>query len=59
MRDETSKREARAREAKIIVVDPLFTETASKADIWLQVRPRTNATLALGMSNIIMTRGTL
>ncbi len=43
--------------AKLIVVDPRFTNLASKADIWLQVRPATDAALALGMINIIIKEG--
>jgi len=46
--------EARSRGSKMIVVDPFFTEAASKADIWLQIRPGTDAALALGMLNIII-----
>jgi len=40
--------------AKLIVVDPRFTNLASKADIWLQPRPATDAALALGMLNVII-----
>ncbi|MEM3703316.1 MAG: molybdopterin-dependent oxidoreductase, partial [Candidatus Bathyarchaeia archaeon] len=40
--------------AKLIVVDPRFTVLASKADLWLQVRPGTDAALALGMLNVII-----
>jgi len=40
--------------AKLIVIDPRFSETASKADLWLQVRPGTDGALALGMLNIII-----
>ncbi|HHW18763.1 MAG TPA: molybdopterin-dependent oxidoreductase [Firmicutes bacterium] len=46
--------DARARGASMIVVDPLFSETASKADIWLQLRPGTDSALALGMINVII-----
>lgn len=45
---------ARARGAKLIVVDPRFTALASKADIWLQVRPGTDDALALGFLNVII-----
>lgn len=40
---------AKARGAKLIVVDPVFTPMASKADIFLQLRPGTDSALALGM----------
>jgi anaerobic selenocysteine-containing dehydrogenase len=43
--------------AKLIVVDPRFTEIASKADIFLQVRPGTDDALALGMLNVIINKG--
>jgi thiosulfate reductase/polysulfide reductase chain A len=46
--------DARRRGAKLIVVDPRRTYLASKADIWLQVRPGTDAALALGMINTII-----
>jgi len=45
------------RGAKLIVVDPMLTETSSKADLWLQLRPGTDAALALGMLNIIIQEG--
>lgn len=40
--------------AKLIVIDPRFTSTASKADFFLQIRPGTDDALALGMLNIII-----
>lgn len=46
-----------AKEPKLIVVDPRKTELARKADIWLQVRPGTDAALALGMMNVIIWEG--
>jgi len=46
--------QSRARGAKLIVIDPRFTAIASKADIWLPVRPGTDAALALGMLNVII-----
>ncbi|MBW1916218.1 MAG: molybdopterin-dependent oxidoreductase, partial [Deltaproteobacteria bacterium] len=39
---------------KLIVVDPRFTWEASKANLWLQLRPGTDAALALGMLNVII-----
>jgi len=44
----------RDRGTKLIVVDPMFTVPASKADLWLQIRPGTDAALALGMLNVII-----
>ncbi|MFC1980912.1 molybdopterin-dependent oxidoreductase [Chloroflexota bacterium] len=40
--------------AKLIVIDPRFTEIASKADLWLQLRPATDDALALSMLNVII-----
>jgi len=39
---------------KTIVVDPALTWQAAKADLWLKVRPGTDAALALGMLNVII-----
>lgn len=46
--------DAKERGAKLIVVDPIFTAIASKADIWLQPRPGTDGALALAMLNVII-----
>jgi anaerobic selenocysteine-containing dehydrogenase len=43
--------------AKLIVVDPRRTHLAGRADIWLQLRPGTDAALALGMANVIISEG--
>lgn len=48
---------AMERGAKLIVVDPLVTAVASKADLHLQPRPGTDAALVLGMMNHILARG--
>ena len=40
--------------AKLIVVDPRPTDFAKEADIWLKIRPGTDAALALGMINVII-----
>ena len=42
------------RRARLIVVDPYRTELAERADLWLQIRPGTDAALALGMINVII-----
>ena len=39
---------------KFIVVDPALTWIATKAEIWLQVRPGTDCALALGFLNVII-----
>lgn len=45
------------RGAKLIVIDPRLTWLAAKAELWLPVRPGTDAALALGMLNIIIQEG--
>ncbi|MBL7167585.1 molybdopterin-dependent oxidoreductase [Candidatus Bathyarchaeota archaeon] len=49
--------EARERGAKLIVIDPIFTAIASKADIYVQPRPGSDGALALGMLNVIIGEG--
>jgi anaerobic selenocysteine-containing dehydrogenase len=46
--------EAKACGASLIVIDPVLSETSSKADLWLKLRPGTDAALALGMLNVIV-----
>ena len=43
--------------AKLIAVDPRFTRIAARADVWLRLRPGTDAALALGMLNVIVQEG--
>jgi anaerobic selenocysteine-containing dehydrogenase len=43
--------------AKLIVIDPVYTVSARRADSWLQVRPGTDAALALGMINTVIEEG--
>ena len=40
--------------AKLIAVDPRLTRIAARADIWLKLRPGTDAALALGILNVIV-----
>lgn len=40
---------------KLIVVDPRRTQTAEEADLWLQLRPGTDAALYMAMINVIIT----
>ncbi len=42
------------RGAKLISVDPRFSPTVAKADLWLPIRPGTDGALALGWLNIII-----
>lgn len=43
--------------AKLIVIDPNFTAAASKADLWVPIRPGTDAALAMAMTKIIIDEG--
>lgn len=42
--------QAREKGAKVVVIDPLLTQTAAKADLYLRVRPGSDGALALGMA---------
>ncbi|MDO5043806.1 MAG: molybdopterin-dependent oxidoreductase, partial [Coriobacteriia bacterium] len=42
---------------KLIVVDPRFSETASKADLWLPLKPGSDTALALAMLHVIIFEG--
>lgn len=46
--------EAKERGAKLIVIDPVFTPLAAKADLHIRLRPGTDLALALGMINVII-----
>lgn len=49
--------DARQRGAGLIVVDPYLSETAAKADLWLQLRPGTDTALALALLHTIIREG--
>jgi anaerobic selenocysteine-containing dehydrogenase len=53
----TTTMEALKRGARLIVVDPRRTGIAKKANLWLQVRPGTDAALALGIAGVMIERG--
>ncbi len=42
---------------RLIVVNPRQVGLASKADLWLRVRPGTDGALALGLANLMIERG--
>ena len=46
-------REAQAKGARFVVIDPYRTRTANSADWFVQPKPGTDAALALGMANVI------
>ena len=53
----TSAAGARSRGAKLIVVDPRQAGLASRADLWLRVRPGTDGALALGVAGVMLEQG--
>ena len=53
----TATIQALKRGAQLIVVDPRRVGLASKAHLWLRVRPGTDAALALGIANVMIERG--
>ncbi len=46
--------EAQEKGAKLIVIDPRYTEFAQRADKWVRLRPGTDLALALGMIKVIL-----
>jgi len=53
----TASVEALKRGMKLIVVDPRHAGLASKADLWLRLRPGSDGALALGLANLMIERG--
>ena len=49
--------DAKARGAKLVVVDPRSAGLANKADQWLRVRPGSDGALALGIAGIMIEEG--
>jgi len=45
--------DAKARGARLVVIDPRYTVTASKADQYVGLKPGTDAALALGLMHVI------
>ncbi len=48
---------AKAKGAKIVVIDPVRTRTAKQADWHVRIKPGTDGALALGMMNVIISEG--
>jgi len=48
--------EARKRGAKLVVLDPIFSEDAAKADWWIPIKPSGDTALFLGMINHIISK---
>jgi len=49
--------DARARGAKLIVVDPRYSSAAMKADWWLPIKPGTDTALLLAWMNVLIDEG--
>jgi anaerobic selenocysteine-containing dehydrogenase len=45
---------AKEKGAKVIVIDPIYTDTAKIADIYIKINPSTDAALAMAMTKIII-----
>jgi len=45
--------DAAAKGARVVVVDPVFSATASKADTFVRIEPGTDAAFALGIAHVI------
>ena len=50
-------REAQKKGGKVVVIDPVRTHTARKADWHIRIRPGTDAALALAVMNVIIREG--
>ena len=48
--------DAKARGAKLVVLDPIFTPDAAKADWWIPIKPSGDTAFFLGMINHIVTK---
>ena len=48
---------ARARGARLVVIDSVATRHAQGADLWLRVKPGTDASLALGLARALIASG--
>lgn len=49
---------AKDRGAKLVVIDPRYTQVAKRADLWLQVRPGTDGALLLGLIHHLIKEAT-
>jgi len=49
--------EAKRRGAKVVVIDPIFTQTAAKGDVYWQPETSSDGALALGMARHILDQG--
>lgn len=44
----------RAKGAKMVLVDPIYSQTASKADQWVPLRPGTDGAMALAIGHVLI-----
>ncbi|MBI5043410.1 MAG: molybdopterin-dependent oxidoreductase [Nitrospirae bacterium] len=44
----------RAKGAKMVIVDPVYSQTASKADEWVPIRPGTDGAMALAIGHVLI-----
>lgn len=49
--------QARERGARLAVIDPVFTATAARADLYIQIKPGSDGALAAGMARHLWQRG--
>lgn len=49
--------EAQKKGAKLVVIDPVFNQSAAKADLWVPLRPGSDGLLAFGLIKIIVEEG--
>nr|MDO8081210.1 molybdopterin-dependent oxidoreductase [Candidatus Freyarchaeota archaeon] len=49
--------DAKEKGAQLVVIDPRYTVTASKADEYLGIKPGTDAALALGLMHVLFNKG--
>jgi anaerobic selenocysteine-containing dehydrogenase len=50
-------RRERPNRAKVVVIDPRYSVTAAKADLWLPINPGTDGALAMAIAHVIISEG--
>ncbi|MFA5366990.1 MAG: molybdopterin-dependent oxidoreductase [Dehalococcoidia bacterium] len=50
-------RREKAVRTKVVVVDPRYSVTAAKSDMWIPIKPGTDAALAMSIANVIISEG--
>lgn len=49
-------KEAQEAGVKLVVIDPIYTQIASKADLWIPIRPGSDTLLKMGLMQIVLER---